>query len=178
MFWISMAITAVTSAVSINAQQNNARAQLKYNKDVQDRTTDEAKKAQVNDTKALNLELIQKQNASSQNASEINKDKIKAVGRAKTASGEAGVAGISLDNLIGDFNRQESTYIDSLKYNLDIDSEAMNAKALGVNARAANRINGARGGIVAKPNMYQAALGIGSDTLQHGRDYRGWGTTT
>lgn len=170
-----MAITAATTAASMSAAQSNAKKQLEYNKQVQEQTSKAANDAQVDQTKQLNLALIQEQAGVSDDAKSVQKDKLKAVGRTKVASGEAGVSGISLDNLVGDFNRQESTYIDSLKYNLDMSEDNMMANSKGINANAANRINGARGGIVKRPDMYSAALGIGSQSLDSGSRYLGWG---
>ena len=175
MFWTQVLIAAATTAATIQAQQENAKKQAEYQKQIQDQTTENAKQAQIDQTKQLNLQLVQEQAQSSQEAENIQKDKIKAVGRATVATGEAGVSGISVDNLLGDFNRQESTYIDSLKYNTEIARENFNIDAKGINSRTANRINGARGSIVKRPNMYAAALGIGGKTLDAGTQYMNWG---
>ena len=166
MFWWSMAISAAISAVSISAAQRNAQATLDYQKKNQDQVAESAKESQIDQTKQLNLGLIQKQAQSSDEAFSLSKEKMKAVGRAKTASGEAGVAGISLDNLIGDFNRQESTYVDSLKYNLEMGEDNLDMNAKGINSQTASRINGARGGLVKRPNIYAEALGIAGNGIQ------------
>lgn len=175
MFWWSMAITAITSAVSINAQQKNAKAQLEYQKQVQEQTEESAKQSQIDQTKQLNLGLIQEQTATADEAASINKEKLKAIGRGRTAAGESGVSGVSLENLMADFNRQESSYIDSLKYNTEMSAEKMNANAMGVHAKAGSRINIARGKPVSRPDIYSEALSIGGKALDHGSRYLGWG---
>ena len=160
MFWVSMAITAATSYVSVTQAQQNAETQLQYNKEIQDQQAKSAAEAQVADTKALNLTLIQEQNAASDEAQSIHKEGLKAKGRFLTNAGESGVSGISVDNLMGDFNRQEATYIDSLKYNTEISADVMNAQATGSHITAVNRTNAGRAAPVTRPNLYAAALGI------------------
>jgi hypothetical protein len=66
---------------------------------------------------------------------------INAMSREKTAQGESGAAGISLDNIMADFQKRGSDYSESVKANAAITQDQLQLEAKGMQSTAQSRIN-------------------------------------
>ena len=88
-------LSAMTSIVAADEQQQQAQ-----------RNEASANAAYLNDVRQLNLRQREEQEAESQRGMEADIQSMKDVSTARTASGESGVSGLSVDALMTDIMRQ------------------------------------------------------------------------
>jgi len=87
---------------------------------------------------------------------------------ARTASGEAGVAGLSVEALLNDFTTQEGRYRYGVRRNNELVTDQLTAEMEGARAQAQGRINSILSlnlEPVSRPKYLGAALRIGGDAL-------------
>jgi hypothetical protein len=172
---ISIAVAAASTATTMAVQSEQAAASNRYQQKAQD-----ARDKEIQDAYALSIESMHQQQKALQErerqegeatvTEEERNARAAAEARAtaRTAAGEAGVSGLSLDALLGDFTRQESSYRYGVRRNLSISTDQLTAEMEGVRATAQGRaasiprlnlepVNG--------PSYLGAALRIGGDAL-------------
>lgn len=88
---------------------------------------------------SVNLRLQQEQQAAAEAKFENAKRAAEARGTARVASGAAGVAGLSVDNLLADFYRQEATYRSVTDENLAFSQEQAGRELKGLQATSRDR---------------------------------------
>lgn len=106
----------------------------------------------------------QEADAAAQKVQEGNLQGAKARSTALVAAGEAGVSGLSVNNLINDFMAQEARYRNSVTTNLGYANQQVEAQKQGVYAEAQGRVNSVTPYMkepVAQPNYVGAALRVG-----------------
>lgn len=92
----------------------------------------------------------------------------KARATARTAAGEAGVAGLNVDALMNDFLFQETNYRSGVRRNLELSTDQLGQEMEGVRAGAQGRVNSISPYLrepVSRPNYLGEALRIGGKGL-------------
>jgi hypothetical protein len=79
---------------------------------------------------------------------------------ARASAAEAGVAGLSVESLLGDIERQEGEFVESVRINQESLERQAERQARGVIATAESRINAAQG-----PSALDVGLELGSHAL-------------
>jgi hypothetical protein len=162
----SLAVTAASGVANYMAQSAQADAQEDYNRQLQEN----AKQAYLNDIEALRLQQDQDEGSAQD---EIVKNQIaarEARARAKTAAGEAGVSGLSVDALLADYDRQEANFTDSVLANLGSRTQQRKAEENAAVTRYQSRYNSASP--VSRPSMLNTGLNIAGQGLGIAQDYQ------
>ncbi len=144
MFAASMAMTIATTAVSYMQQSAQAEAQQAANNtqaEMNRRQVESANAAMFNDAAQIQLRQRQEQEADSQKLQQAQTEAVQARAKERVAAGEAGVAGISLERILGDFERREVEHKTSVLTNSRATQDQLNLELKGLEATANSRIN-------------------------------------
>lgn len=129
-------MSVATTALSIKGQRDNAKAQAI----MQDRATkaEYARAAEEGSALRLNQQIQQENRAVEQQAAAIKAEKARA--RARTAAGESGVSGQSVDDLINSYTQQEAAFRLGLKRQAVNQDLAANAQLRSAGLQSANNL--------------------------------------
>lgn len=161
----SLAISGAQGIAQYQAANAQADAQEDYNAQLQKN----AEQAYVNDLAALQLQQRQDEKQAKQKIAQNQKQAIQARSRAKTAAGEAGVSGLSVDALLGDFERQEAEFKDSVRENLGNRNQQRHQEALAAGTRLQSRQNSVQP--VSRPSLIGTGLQIAGSAVGTLSDY-------
>jgi len=148
-------IGAMTSIAGAAEQQQQAQANEKN-----------ANASYLNDVRQLNLRQRQEEEAESQRGMEADIQTMRDSSKARTASGESGVSGLSVDALMSDILRQnlfDDTKADS---NLGATKAQIAEQKKGAETGRQSRINS-----VPYPSFAATALQIGGDAYESNPSY-------
>jgi hypothetical protein len=96
--------------------------------------------------------------------------------KAGTAMASSESAGVSFENLMADFYRQEARYRDAMRQNLEMDAVQNDIAIQGLRREAKNRGSSFQRYIpssVSRPSMIGAGLSIGASALDNYNRYYG-----
>ena len=159
----SLLFSGVSQLFSLVTGSRNAQAQQNFANQRAEAVRLAANAAFIADADLEGLGLQQEAISATGLAFKASIQRAKAVSTARTASGEAGVAGLSIDALLRDFNASESRFREGLKDNLVISREQSKSRLKGLAANAASRIAAATPQPVPMPSFLGAALRIAKD---------------
>lgn len=145
-------LSAMTSIAAASEQQQQAQA-----------TENNANASYLNDARQLNLRQRQEEEAESQRGQEADIQAMKDMSTARTASGESGISGLSVDALMSDILRQnlfDDTKADS---NLSATKAQITQEKEGAKTRRQSRINE-----VPYPSFASTALQLGGQAYEGG----------
>ena len=180
MFWSAMAMSAASAGANYMMSSEQAQAQASY----QSKMAEENNRAMMQNAQianqnyveqatAANMQQVQKQEATSQKMQDLQVERLQKMG---TAVASSETAGLSFDNLMADFYRQEAKYRDSMKQNLEMDSVQNDISIQGFRREAKNRGSSFQRYIpspVSRPSMIGAGLSIGASALDNYNRYYG-----
>lgn len=180
MFWSAMAMSAASAGANYMMSSEQAQAQASY----QSKMAEENNRAMMQNAQianqnyveqatAANMQQVQKQEATSQKMQDLQVERLQKMGTA-VASSES--AGLSFDNLMADFYRQEAKYRDSMKQNLEMDAVQNDISIQGMRREAKNRGSSFQRYIpspVNNPSLIGAGLSIGASALDNYNRYYG-----
>jgi hypothetical protein len=163
MFATSLAVSAVTGAVSYMGAKNTADAQ--YAAQVQNNKM--VREASIADLVAqggdLNARQLQEQAATAVN---VQNQKLAAKRASSTATASSESAGMSVDALLADYDRQYLNYADSQMQNLGFNVEQIQRTREGLESQAKSRINtGSNLTPVSQPSLIGTVGGIAASGL-------------
>jgi len=163
----SLALTAASTAMSFVQQSQQASAQKGY----QDQMVKmEQQKFQADALAVRQTQAIQNESTAIENY-KVQREAQKAQATIRTGSGEAGISGISVDNLIHDYAAQEAAIYQQSRRQQEINnmqtSQQLVAMATGAQYNAA-RIREP----ISRPSPLAAALNIGAAGLGAYNQYR------
>ena len=145
-------LSAMTSIAAASEQQQQAQA-----------TEKNANASYLNDARQLNLRQRQEEEAASQRGQEADIQSMKDMSQARTAAGESGVSGLSVDALMSDILRQnlfDDTKADS---NLSATKAQIAMEKEGSKSNRQSRINA-----VPYPSFAATALQVGGQAYEGG----------
>ncbi|WP_320174097.1 hypothetical protein [Maridesulfovibrio sp.] len=173
-FWSSMAVAAASAGASYMQGQEQANAQAEYqarlakeNQRAMLQNAEIANKTYVEQAAASNMELMQKQEAASEEVQDLH---IEALQKAGTAMASSESAGLSFDSLMADFYRQEARYKDSILHGYEMDSVQNDMQIQGFRREAKNRGTSFQRytpAPVSSPSLLGAGLSIGASALEN-----------
>lgn len=132
---ITLVISAAATAYSVDAQNKSVKAENK----VREIGAESARQSFRDQASDMNLRVQQEQEAAVNAKMENAKRAAEARGTARAASGQAGVAGLSVDALMADFYRQEGTYRAVTDSNLSASIEQSQRELKGLRSTAQSR---------------------------------------
>lgn len=166
----SLAISGAQAVAQHKAADAQADAQEEYNQQLQKN----AEQAYNNELEALRLQQHQDEAQAKQKIVQNQKQAIQARSRAKTAAGEAGVSGLSVDALLGDFERQEAEFKDAVRENLDNRNQQRQQEAISAGTRLQSRQNSVQP--VNRPSVLGTGLQIAGNAVGAFSDYQRFST--
>jgi hypothetical protein len=125
-----------------------------------------ANQAAVNSYAYQQNALVQKSNAALQQKQQTSVEALKARSAARVSSGEAGVTGLSVDAIIGDYYGQEGRRMDSIDQNYEMDRDYLRAEMESTQAQTTSRINSVQR--VEGPSPLGLLFKIGSNVAGYG----------
>jgi hypothetical protein len=125
-----------------------------------------AQEAYIQQSQQINLRQQQEEEKASQETQSAQIEAMQARARARVASGEAGVSGLSVDNLIADFYRQEDVYKQSVQRNVEFSRQQSQEDIKGLRSQAEGRYQAIQPYLpepIARPSFLGTALQIGAN---------------
>lgn len=125
-----------------------------------------AQEAYLQQAHQVNLRQQQEEEKASQETQSAQIEAMQARARVRVASGEAGVSGLSVDNLIADFYRQEDVYKQGIQRNVDFSRQQSQEDIKGLRAQAEGRYQAIQPYLpepIARPSFLGTALQIGAN---------------
>lgn len=157
MFAASLGISAASSLASYVGQRNVAKAQASYQNQVAEQTAKAANNAYIEQAAATNIRTAQQQQVASQELQGLQRDRLQAQGTAVASSQSAG---LSFENLMRDYYREEARQRDNIRTQLQWDTNEAQRQMLGFQAQAQDRANGAQTYMVNSPSLLGTGLQI------------------
>jgi hypothetical protein len=158
---IGMGILAVSSmAMEHKGQSDLADAQSDANK-VQAESARDAYRSNLDQTI---VEQDQEKASATQSSLQQRQELMKAQASARTAAGESGISGLSVDDLLNDLDSQGLDNMNSIEANYISRSNSIGVQRKNAYANAASTINGLK--IPVEPNAVATGLKMGSAGLQ------------
>jgi hypothetical protein len=134
---VTLIISAAATAYSVD-QQNQT---VKTEKEARKQGQESAAQSFRNQSSDVNRSLQQQEEATINAKVENAKRAAEARATARTSSGQAGVAGLSVDNLLADFYRQEATYRQVTDTNFSYTVDQSQRELQGLRAGTTSRLN-------------------------------------
>jgi hypothetical protein len=156
------ALTVASTAGSLVAQQNAAKAQTDANRRQYENTLT-ARAANLNQT---NLMQQQERESGSQQLEQNNMAARAARSTATVSSGESGISGLSVDALMADLGTKQNRFNSSVVTNYDNSSMAIANQRQNIDLNAASQINSLK--TPDRPDYLGAALRIGNASAKAG----------
>lgn len=163
---ITLLLTAAATAYSVDQANQGVKATNKAN----DIAAEGARQTARDQYSEVNLRVQQEQEAATNAKIENSKRALEAVSTARTASGQAGVSGMSVDNLFADFYRQEAGFRFVTDSNLASTVEQSQRDMKGIRSTGQSRENALHHEPV--PGYLGAGLRIGAASVGAYDDYK------
>lgn len=125
-----------------------------------------AQEAYLQQSQQVNLRQQQEEEKASTEIQSAQIEAMQARARARVASGEAGVTGLSVDSLIADFYRQEDFYRQGVQRNVEMSRQQSQEDIKGLRAQAQGRYQEIQPYLpepIARPSFLGTALQIGAN---------------
>lgn len=161
---MSFALSAATTAVGYVGQMQQASAQEQM---YQQNRESSIKSMELGWTQNNNR-IMQEREAAALEKANAARETRAAEATAKVAAAEAGVSGLSVDQLLGDINGNYGRYASGIDTQTDWTVSQLQMEQRGVRAAGIDRINSAPRG--RKPSLFGAALQIGAAGLGYATD--------
>jgi hypothetical protein len=120
------------------------------------------------------VRLRDQQEANAASQEQVANTKRAAAARAteRVSAGESGASGVSVDNLISDFYRQEAGYKDAVTQNLEMSQAQSTQDLLGLRAGATDRAIASRRPMLERPSYLAAGIQMAGQGLDTYNRYR------
>jgi len=151
-----LVLTAASTAMSVNAQQEQASAQEAANQ----RQYQNSMKAMAANVNQTNAEHMQQREAAIQKLDENNMNARAARSTAQVSAGENGISGMSVDALLSDLGNRQQRFNSSVTTNYQNAEMAINNQRENIGIDAASQINSLK--TPSMPDYAGAALRIGT----------------
>lgn len=182
----SIAVAVASTAATMYVQSEQTAGQNEYQKalakqrDAEIEANYKLSIASMHDShKGLQDRIRQEGEAATTEQQRNAVEAAKARSTARTAAGEAGVAGLNVDSLMNDFLGQEARYRYGVGRNLELGTDQLSQEMEGARAGAQGRINSISPYLrepVSRPNYLGEALKIGGRGLDTYDKYRSKGS--
>ncbi len=157
---IATALAVVAAGYQTYSQDQSVKAQNKFN----DKSAEEGAKLAnatfVNQSKQVGLRNSQEAEAAASTLTENAQKAAQARATARVSAGESGVAGVSVDNLINDYNRQEAQYSGAVNRNLELTTAQSQEDLQGLRSNALDRSLSFQRPVIERPSYLASGIGL------------------
>ena len=160
-----LALSAASTAASMEAQQQQAESQDAFNRQRQAVGTQRSLENYLNQTRQARSRQIQEREAAANEINEVYREARKRISTAQVAGAESGVAGGSLQDLLNNFQRQQLEFGTDVRRNLEFREDNIEDQLESVRIGAQANIENLQFMPSARPSFLGAALRIGSSGL-------------
>lgn len=175
---LSIVTSAASGVVNYMGQARQAATQAAYQQQLVQSRDEQitennqlANESFLQQARQVNYRLQEEDEKASQDIQQVQREAAQARATARVSAGEAGVSGLSVENLFADFYRQEAAYRDSVRRNRQFGRLQAKEDIKGLRAQAQGRIASLRPYLpepVVRPNFMGTALEIGVDAFNRG----------
>jgi hypothetical protein len=175
---LAIVTSAVSGIVGYVGQQQQANQQAAYQAAlVQQRNQQIAQNQQfaqqsyLQQANQVNFRQQQEAEKASQAIQVTQVDALQAKATARVTAGESGVSGLSVENLLADFDRQNAIYQGSVRRNLDFSRQQSQEDIKGLRAQAEGRYQEIQPYLpepITRPSFLGTALSIGTNAFTQG----------
>lgn len=162
MFAVSLGVSAVTAGVSYISQQQNAEAQIEAQEQNLQAQRDAATKSMIQSSEDLQQRELQERAST---ALKIDNAKTRTMEAKATANATSQSAGLSMDSLMADYDREYAGYENAQLKQLGFNTDQISRQREGLEAQAEGRINSIPRQPVQQPSLGGTLLNFGSDAL-------------
>ena len=168
MFAVSLGLSAVTAGVGYVSQQQTAAAQLDAQQKNINNNAKAANTAMIQSVEDLQARELQERAAT---ALRVDNAKTRTMQAKGTALASSDSAGLSLNALMSDYDRQYQTYADAQYTQLGYTTEQLGRQREGFYSQAESRINSVPLTPVTGGSIGGSLLSVGSSALSSYRDF-------
>lgn len=161
----SLVVGAATSYTAYQGQEQAAKAQARYNAQAAAEGEKLARESLEIQSRQMALRAQQEEEAKAQAIAQTNREFMRAKATAKVAAGEAGVAGLSIDQLLADFDNLEALELGAIERNDQFEDQQLETEKLGIRANMNQRLSSLRTAPVPRPSQTAAVLGFTGSAL-------------
>ncbi len=144
---VTLAVSAASAGLSIHGQEQQRKAQNEYqnlltqaNDEQMRQNRDLATRAYLDQANAEHANLAQTRESLATQNFDHQREGAKARGAVLAAAAEGGVAGLSLESILGDFHRQENLFLAKNEQNLLFKEQSVRSNVLNYKNQAEGRI--------------------------------------
>jgi hypothetical protein len=170
---LAIAASTVSGIVGYVGQQRAANQQQAYQDALVQQRNQQiienqrlAQEAYLQQSQQVNVRQQQEEEKAVQDTQSFQIEAMQARARARVASGEAGVSGLSVDNLIADFYRQEDFYKQGIQRNVEFSRQQSQEDIKGLRSQTEGRYQTIQPYLpepVVRPSLLGTALQIGAN---------------
>lgn len=172
---VAIAATLAATVVQQQSARSAADAQEAFQNARFEQTQANANASFFAQAAAENLRIQQTAEATAQRVQDTNKQRARAQSAAIVTAGESGVSGISVDALLGEFDRTAALRNEAARRNFGFSELQAEKSKEGFAAQAAGRAISALPSPVNRPSDLAFGLNIGSQLIAGGNQLRGQG---
>lgn len=172
-----LGLALASTAYTTYETDQNVKAQNRFNQKAADEGSKLAQESFASQSAAMRLRQSQEAAAAHQAIFENDKKAAEARATAKVSAAEAGVSGVSVNNLIGDFYRQQGNYNASVGSNLDMTNDQLDSQIAGLRSGAVDRTFSLQQPAINRPSYLAAGLAFSNQALGVYDRYRYHGYT-
>ena len=175
---LAIVTSTVTGIVGYAGQQQQANQQAAYQATLVQQRNQQiaenqrlAQQSYLQQANQFNFKQQQEAEKASQAIQTTQVDALQAKARARVAAGESGVSGLSVENLLADFDRQDAVYRDSVRHNLQYSRLQYQEDIKGLRAQAEGRYQEMQPYLpepITRPSFLGTALSIGTNAFTQG----------
>jgi hypothetical protein len=175
---LAIVTSTVSGIVGYAGQQQQANQQAAYQAALVQQRNQQisenqrlAQQSYLQQANQVNLKQQQEGEAASQAIQSTQIDALQAKARARVAAGESGLSGLSVENLLADFDRQDAVYRDSVRHNLQYSRLQSQEDIKGLRAQAEGRYQEIQPYLpepITRPSFLGTALSIGTNAFTKG----------
>jgi hypothetical protein len=170
--WAAFALTVATTAYTTYNEDQNVKAQNRFNQKAADEGSELAKKSFTEQAGSVRLRQTQEAEAANNEIFENNKRAAEARATARVSAGEAGVSGLSVDALNTEFYREQLGFNSSVNRNLGLTNAQADADVRGLRSGALDRSNSFMRSPIARPSYLAAGLNVANSGVNIYDRYR------
>ena len=172
---LAIVTSTVSGIVGYMGQQQQANQQAAYQAALVQQRNQQiyqnqrlAQESYLQQAQQVNLRQQQEGEKASQAIQSTQVDALQAKATARVAAGESGVSGLSVENLLADFDRQNAIYRGSVRRNLEFSRQQSQEDIKGLRAQAEGRYQEIQPYLpepIARPSFLGTALSIGTNAF-------------
>lgn len=161
-----------STAIAYYEQDENVKAQNKITRQTAAEGAELAAESFRQQAKQVRQKDQQSAIAATQELTQSAKQAAEARATARVSAGEAGASGVSVDNLIADYYRQEAGYKNSVETNLAWEQSQSNMELEGIRSNSISQVVASRRPMVNRPSYLAAGLTGAGQSLDAYNRYR------